>query len=275
MDDFDVTAFDQSALNKRILQRLVDWSKRVAEDEPPDPDGATWRRCRGERDGGCRAAENRDEFRRLIGYLARAPRHPIDYRCRNADAREEITCHDPPFDARSAVPCPSRPAVVFPRREGIMDFAGPGKPLTEAVLDEAAAIVDIPNSGMWAVIHVESSGGGYQPDRRPKILFERHKFSHATGGRFDDDHPDISDPVPGGYGEGGAHQYDRLAEALALDRKAALASASWGLGQVLGSNFEVAGFADVEDMIAKMVQSERTSSWACSTSSTATISAAT
>jgi hypothetical protein len=138
-----------------------------------------------------------------------------------------------------------------------MDFAGPGKPLTQAVLDEAAAIVDIPNSGMWAVIHVESSGGGYQPDRRPKILFERHKFSHATGGRFDDDHPDISDPVPGGYGDGGAHQYDRLAEALALDRKAALASASWGLGQVLGSNFEVAGFANVEDMVAKMVQSER------------------
>ena len=62
MDDFDVAAFDQPTLNKRILQRLVDWSKRAAEDEPPDPDGATLRGCRGERDGGCRAAENRDEL---------------------------------------------------------------------------------------------------------------------------------------------------------------------------------------------------------------------
>src|SRR5207342_3941345 len=60
-----------------------------------------------------------------------------------------------------------------------------------------------------------------------------------------------------GYGAGGAHQYDRLAEAIPLDRTAALASASWGLGQVLGSNFEVGGFASVEDMVDKMVQSER------------------
>ena len=138
-----------------------------------------------------------------------------------------------------------------------MDFAGPGKPLTQKSLDEAGAIVGIPNSAMWAVIQVESSGAGYQPDRRPKILFERHKFSKATDGRFDASHPGISNPSQGGYGEGGAHQYDRLAEALPLDREAALASASWGLGQVLGSNFAVAGFGDVEDMVSKMVASER------------------
>jgi hypothetical protein len=146
---------------------------------------------------------------------------------------------------------------VIISREEIMDFAGPGKPLTQKALDEAGAIVDIPNPAMWAVIHVESAGAGYLPDRRPKILFERHKFSKATGGRFDATHPGISNPSPGGFGTGGAHQYDRLAEALSLDRKAALASASWGLGQVLGSNFAVAGFTDVGDMVDKMVQSER------------------
>ncbi|MGG7377547.1 N-acetylmuramidase domain-containing protein, partial [Escherichia coli] len=42
---------------------------------------------------------------------------------------------------------------------------------------------------MWAVIHVESSGAGYQADRRPKILFERHVFHRLTGGRFDAAHP--------------------------------------------------------------------------------------
>jgi hypothetical protein len=138
-----------------------------------------------------------------------------------------------------------------------MAFAGPGKPLTQRALDEASGIVGIPNAAMWAVIQVESSGAGFQPDRRPKILFERHLFHRATGGRFDASHPDISNPNGGGYGAGGAHQYDRLAEALGLDRKAALASASWGLGQVLGSNFKVAGFANVEGMVAKMVLSER------------------
>ena len=138
-----------------------------------------------------------------------------------------------------------------------MAFAGLSKPLTQKALDEAGGIVGIPNAAMWAVIKVESAGAGYDPDRRPKILFERHKFSRATGGQFDASHPGISNPTAGGYGAGGAHQYDRLAEAIALDRKAALESASWGLGQVLGSNCKVAGFADVEQMVEKMVSSER------------------
>ena len=138
-----------------------------------------------------------------------------------------------------------------------MDFAGPGKPLTQKALEDAGGIVGIPAAAMWAVIHVESSGAGYLDDRRPKILFERHLFHRATGGRFDATHPDISNPRSGGYGLGGAHQYSRLAKAATLDRKAALSSTSWGLGQVLGSNFGIAGFNDVEDMVTKMVHSER------------------
>src|SRR5215470_19978803 len=120
-----------------------------------------------------------------------------------------------------------------------MNFTGPGKPLTDKAVETARGIVDLPLEAMWAVMHVESSGAGYLADRRPKILFERHLFHRATGGRFDATHPDISDPSAGGFGPGGAHQYSRLAEAVALDRQAALSSASWGLGQVLGSNFEV------------------------------------
>src|SRR2546423_7981145 len=123
--------------------------------------------------------------------------------------------------------------------EAIMAFEGPGKPLTQTALDQAGAIVDIPPAAMWAVMHVESSGAGYLADRRPKILFERHKFHQATGGRFDASNPEISNRAAGGYGPGGAHQYVRLAEAIGCDREAALASASWGLGQVLGSNFRV------------------------------------
>src|SRR4051812_4238482 len=107
-----------------------------------------------------------------------------------------------------------------------MEFTGLGKPLTQDSLDESAAIDGIPTAAMWAVIQVESSGAGFLSDRRPKILFERHLFHRATGGRFDDTHPDISNSSGGSFGAGGAHQYERLAEALRLNRKAALASAS-------------------------------------------------
>jgi N-acetylmuramidase/Putative peptidoglycan binding domain len=136
------------------------------------------------------------------------------------------------------------------------EFAGRGTPLTQAGFVEATADLDVGDAELWAVIAVETSGCGFLADRRPKILFERHWFSSLSGGQFDAEDPDISAPTAGGYGPSGAHQYDRLAAAMRLDREAALKSASWGLGQILGWNFGAAGFADVDSMVAAMVLSE-------------------
>jgi hypothetical protein len=136
------------------------------------------------------------------------------------------------------------------------DFFGPGTPLSPAGLQAACDAARIERPEMWAVVSVETSGCGFLADRRPKILFERHVFSRLTGGRFDADDPDISQPSAGGYGPAGAHQYDRLGAALLLDRPAALQSASWGLGQIMGENFAIAGFPDVQTMIDAMVASE-------------------
>jgi len=107
---------------------------------------------------------------------------------------------------------------------------------------------------IWTVLSVETSGCGYLPDRRPQILYERHLFHRLTRGRYDDG--DISDPSPGGYGARGAHQYEGLGLAIAKDRNAALRSASWGIGQIMGENFAVAGFAEVEGMVVAMSRSE-------------------
>ncbi len=107
---------------------------------------------------------------------------------------------------------------------------------------------------IWAVLAVETSGCGYLADRRPQILFERHIFHRRTQGRYDDS--DISDPTPGGYGSRGAAQYDRLARAMNKDRSAALQSASWGIGQIMGENHTLAGFQNVDDMVAAMLESE-------------------
>jgi hypothetical protein len=107
---------------------------------------------------------------------------------------------------------------------------------------------------IWTVLAVETSGCGYLPDLRPQILYERHIFHRLTQGKYDDG--DISDPKPGGYGASGAHQYDRLAVAVAKDRTAALQSCSWGIGQIMGENYVQAGFADVEQMVAAMSESE-------------------
>ncbi|MGH9621695.1 MAG: N-acetylmuramidase domain-containing protein [Bryobacteraceae bacterium] len=136
-----------------------------------------------------------------------------------------------------------------------MDFQGTGAPATRdgilAVLDKLN--VKLPQ--LLAVASVETSGCGFLADRRPAILFERHIFSRQTGGKFDSQHSDISNPTPGGYSHGAA-EYERLGKAVQLDRMAALKSASWGIGQVMGFNFDKAGYGNVESMVQKAMESE-------------------
>jgi len=136
------------------------------------------------------------------------------------------------------------------------EFVGVGEPLSQTGLAAVLAHLDIGAPAIWSVLAVETSGCGFLPDRRPKILFERHIFHKETGGRFDAVAPDLSNATTGGYGASGGHQYDRLARAIGLDRIAALKSASWGLAQIMGLNAESAGFADVESMVGAMVASE-------------------
>lgn len=108
---------------------------------------------------------------------------------------------------------------------------------------------------IWTVLAVETHGFGYFNDRRPAILFERHIFHQQTGGRFDAQCPGISSPVSGGY-SGGVKEYDRLAQAIACDRHAALGSASWGIGQVLGVNYPTTPYPSVEAMVDAVVEAE-------------------
>lgn len=131
------------------------------------------------------------------------------------------------------------------------EFTGNLAPLTSADFARAAAALGCVPAAVRAVVEVESKGG-FLPDGRVRLLFERHKFSAFTGHAYDADHPAVSARQPGGY-LGNAREYDRLDEALSLDRQAALKSASWGAFQIMGFNHAAAGFADVETFVAAMV----------------------
>jgi hypothetical protein len=136
------------------------------------------------------------------------------------------------------------------------NFRGDGRALTSEAFAYAAGTLGVDAAKLWAVVEIEAKRCGFLPDRRPVILFERHKFHEKTGGKYSADHPNISNRTAGGYGAGGAHQYDRLLAAVKLDREAALWSTSWGLGQIMGFNAEAAGFADMETMVEEMCASE-------------------
>ncbi len=110
-------------------------------------------------------------------------------------------------------------------------------------------------AAIWAVLTVETRGFGFLADRRPQILFERHIFHRLTNGRFDSVNFNLSNPLPGGYA-GGVGEYDRLQEAMDLDPDNAVKSASWGIAQIMGFNFGIAGFPTVDEMVAAMVKDE-------------------
>jgi hypothetical protein len=134
-------------------------------------------------------------------------------------------------------------------------FRGAALPRSPRAIANAAAIIKCSPDVLQAVIDIETSGSGFLPDGRPKMLYERHYFHRLTKGQFDVSHPGISRATPGGY-LGGAREYGRLAGAMALNRMAALESASWGLPQIMGSNYRLAGYPDAESMVAAFCSSE-------------------
>jgi hypothetical protein len=136
-----------------------------------------------------------------------------------------------------------------------MNFQNQGRPLSDAGMDQACSILGIADPEVWAVLTVETRGFGFLQDRRPQILYERHIFHRLTNGRHDTGNADISSEKAGGY-VGGSGEYARLEKAIALDREAALQSASWGIGQVMGFNYEVAGFTTMDAMVEDMVKDE-------------------
>lgn len=136
-----------------------------------------------------------------------------------------------------------------------MDFQGKGRPLSDKGLDQVCNTLGVSEPEVWAVLTVETRGFGFFHNRRPQILFERHIFHRLTEGKYDNQDSGISNSSPGGY-IGGPGEYKRLEKAISLGREAALQSASWGIGQVMGFNYKVTGFNSVEEMVTAMVKNE-------------------
>jgi hypothetical protein len=106
-----------------------------------------------------------------------------------------------------------------------------------------------------AVRKVEAPRGSFDDEGRPTILYERHVFSRNSGRRFDASHPILSSRTQGGYGKFSI-QYDKFADACALDPEAAFKACSWGAFQVLGENAVALGYASAYDMVQRLLVSE-------------------
>lgn len=130
--------------------------------------------------------------------------------------------------------------------------------LVESDYWSAASKIGCSVATIKAVAEVESAGDGFLPDGRPTILYEAHVFHRLTCGKFPAalDRFGVPLSVPnwnrGLYGQSGAHQYLRLADAMMLAAPEAQQSCSWGMFQVMGFNWGHLRYNNLGDFLHSM-----------------------
>ena len=137
--------------------------------------------------------------------------------------------------------------------------------LTNDRIAEIARQHSINPASLLAVKLVESGiGGGFLPSKRCKILFEGHKFYEELKKKGNKNLPQLLKVAPDivyttwnrAKYKGGELEWARLEKAIAIDREAALESASWGLFQIMGSNYAACKCRNVEEFVALNCESE-------------------
>lgn len=131
-----------------------------------------------------------------------------------------------------------------------MNFHGSGKRIEDIDLPRVGREIGVGEDEIHAVLDVEAAGSGFDAQGRLKMLREPHVFYRCLPAAKRDEA--VREGLawkewrPGTYPK---DSYPSLLRAMEIDETAALKSCSWGLGQILGENHKLAGYATVQAMI--------------------------
>lgn len=139
----------------------------------------------------------------------------------------------------------------------MINFHGAATRLATLDIARIGREIGVGEDEVRAVMDVEAAAGGFDSAGRPAMLFEPHRFyRHLSGARR-------ARAVAQGlaYPSWGERpypkdSYPRLKAAMAIDEDAALRSASWGLGQIMGSNHLAAGYPNTNAMVTAFCDGE-------------------
>lgn len=127
-----------------------------------------------------------------------------------------------------------------------------------AAIAAEAARLDLEPAALAAIVEVESAGRSFARiggRDEPLIRFEGHWFDRRLSGakRNAARAAGLSAPKAGIVKNppSQAARWALLARAEKIDRAAALESTSWGIGQVMGGNWKMLGFASVEELVGE------------------------
>lgn len=141
----------------------------------------------------------------------------------------------------------------------MIEFRGAAKRIEDLDLPRIGHMIGVGEDEIHAVLDIESGGSGFDKHGRPKMLFEPHIFYRELAKDPAKRSRAIAEKLaydgwrPGSYP---ADSYPRLIAAMRIDETAALRSASWGLGQILGNNHVAAGYPTVQAMVIAFTQDE-------------------
>ena len=138
--------------------------------------------------------------------------------------------------------------------------------LTPAQIARAADVLGVDYCTIAAITQVESPKGPFLSDGRPVILFEGHWMWRLLDRKNIDPQPwhakypnivypsqDSSQYAKGKDAEDrGRKEYERLAIAESIDKECAWQSASWGAFQIMGFNYQVAGYKNITAFVIDM-----------------------
>lgn len=140
-----------------------------------------------------------------------------------------------------------------------INWKGAARKLEPGEIDAAAQLLGCEPAALKAVLQVEAKRTGYDGEGRLLLLFEPHIFFRELPAnlRGQAEVRGLASRKWGAirYGPTAA-QYGRIDAAMTIDRTAALRSASYGLGQIMGFNHVRSGYENVEDMVTAMKDSE-------------------
>lgn len=140
-----------------------------------------------------------------------------------------------------------------------INFKGPAKRIEDVDLPRVGAMIGVGEDEIHAIMDVEAAGSGFDSQGRPKMLFEPHIFYSELASQPAKRNEAVQQGLayqnwrPGAYP---TESYTRLQRAMLIDETAALRSASWGLGQILGRNHKAAGYNTVQAMVTDFTLDE-------------------
>lgn len=136
------------------------------------------------------------------------------------------------------------------------DFKGAAKRLDGVDIPVMADRINVPEDRVHALDETESRGEGFDKSGRPKMLFEPHLFYANLDGAEREEAVKAELAYPKWRKGYPVDSYPRLVRAMAINRDAALKSASWGRYQTLGEHHRILGYRTVDAMVDAFMDDE-------------------